>query len=314
VGTIKTQRACGPSWPLSVGTSPDTAVSFKSLRDHGRVNLDTIPNRFATSLMQNTSIIGYAAAALGLTLSLSTRVPAADAEPTMKQIYEAATTGHLDKAQQMITKVLANHPESAKAHYVQAEVYAKEGKESFARSELLEAERLNPGLTKFSEQSVRELRARLGVLDSTSSRTSAKPPAKDQLIAHIGENRIPLTTMGGTLIAPVVINNAIKLNFLVDSGASDVSIPADVFSTLVRTNTVTQTDITGFRNYRNADGEISQSKTFVIRSLKLGNIEVLNVHAKEAPANAPLLLGQTFLKRFKSWSIDNSTQELILER
>jgi predicted aspartyl protease len=262
----------------------------------------------------NTSIIGYAAAALGLTLSLSTPVPAADAEPTMKQIYEAATTGHLDKAQQMITKVLANHPESAKAHYVQAEVYAKEGKKSFARAELLEAERLNPGLTKFSEQSVRELKAQLGVLDSTSSRTSVKPLVKDQLIARFGENRIPLTTMGGTLIAPVVINNAIKLNFLVDSGASDVSIPADVFSTLVRTNTVTQTDITGFRNYRNADGEISQSKTFVIRSLKLGNIEVLNVHAKEAPANAPLLLGQSFLKRFKSWSIDNSTQELILER
>jgi gag-polyprotein putative aspartyl protease len=308
------QRACRPSWPSSVGTSPDTTVSFKPLRDHGRVNLDKFPNRFATSPMQNTSIIGYAAAALGLTLSLSAPVPAADAEPTMKQIYEAATTGHLDKAQQMITKVLANHPESAKAHYVQAEVYVKEGKKSFARSELLEAERLNPGLTKFSEQSVRELKAQLGVLDSTSSRTSVKPLVKDQLIAPIGENRIPLTTMGGTLIAPVVINNSIKLNFLVDSGASDVSIPADVFSTLVRTNTVTQTDITGFRNYRNADGEISQSKTFVIRSLKLGNIEVLNVHAKEAPADAPLLLGQSFLKRFKSWSIDNSTQELILER
>jgi predicted aspartyl protease len=262
----------------------------------------------------NTSVIGYAAAALGLSLSLSAPAPAADAEPTMKQIYEAATTGHLDEAQQMITKVLANHPESAKAHYVQAEVYAKEGKKSFARSELREAERLNPGLTKFSEQSVRELKAQLGVLDSISSRTSVKPQVKDQLVARFGENRIPLATMGGTLIAPVVINNAIKLNFLVDSGASDVSIPADVFSTLVRTNTVTQTDITGLRNYRNADGEVSQSKTFVIRSLKLGNIEVLNVQAKEAPANAPLLLGQSFLKRFKSWSIDNSTQELILER
>jgi clan AA aspartic protease (TIGR02281 family) len=264
--------------------------------------------------MQNNSFIGCAAALLGLTLSLSTPVTAAGAEPTMKQIYEAATTGQLDKAQQMITEVLANHPDSAKAHYVQAELYAKEGKNTFARSELLEAERLNPGLSKFSEQSVRELKAQLGVPDSTSSHTSVKPLVKDQVIAHVGENRIPLATMGGTLVAPVVINNAIKLNFLVDSGASDVSIPADVFSTLVRTNTVSQADITGFRNYRNADGEISQSKTFVIRSLKIGNIEVLNVHAKEAPANAPLLLGQSFLKRFKSWSINNSSQELILQR
>jgi len=230
----------------------------------------------------------------------------------MKQIYEAATTGHLDKAQEMIGEVLANHPGSAKAHWVQAEVFAKAGKNDFARSEVLETERLNPGLTKFSPKAVRELKVQLDL--PVSPQASVDPPMKNLTRGHLGENRIPLTYLGGTLTAPVVVNNAIRLNFLVDSGASDVSIPADVFSTLVRTNTVTQTDVTGFRNYTNADGESFRSQTFVIRSLKIGNVEVLSVHAKEAPANAPLLLGQSFLKRFKSWSIDNSTQELILER
>jgi len=214
----------------------------------------------------------------------------------MKQIYQAATTGHLDQAQQMITEVLANHPGSAKAHWVQAELFAKEGKGNLARSEVLEAERLNPGLTEFSPKSVRELKVQLGLPVPTT------------------ETRIPLENLGGTMVAPVVINNAIKLNFFVDSGASEVSIPADVFSTLLRTNTLTQADITGFRNYKNADGEVFRSNTFVIRSLKLGDVEVLNVPAKVAPTNAPLLLGQSFLKRFKTWSINNSTQELILER
>ena len=214
----------------------------------------------------------------------------------MKQIYQAATTGHLDQAQQMINEVLANHPGSAKAHWVQAELFAKEGKGILARSEVLEAERLNPGLTEFSPKSVRELKVQLGLPVPTT------------------ETRIPLENLGGTMVAPVVINNAIKLNFFVDSGASEVSIPADVFSTLLRTNTLTQTDITGFRNYKNADGEVFRSNTFVIRSLKLGDVEVLNVPAKVAPTNAPLLLGQSFLKRFKTWSINNSTQELILER
>jgi clan AA aspartic protease (TIGR02281 family) len=120
--------------------------------------------------------------------------------------------------------------------------------------------------------------------------------------------------MSGGLIAPVIINNALKLNFIVDSGASDVSIPADVFASLVQANTVTQADITGNRNYKNADGEVFQSKTFVIRSLRIGNIEAPSVQAKVSPSNAPPLLGQSFLKRFKSWSIDNSTQELILQR
>jgi hypothetical protein len=251
-----------------------------------------------------------AVATIFLMLALAARNPAAsDTEPTMKQIYEAATTGNLDKAQQMISEVLANHPGSAKAHWVQAEIFAKAGKNNLARSEVLETERLDPNLTKFSPKAVRELKTQLGL-----PTTDLKPPENNQGGKHLAETRIPLAQMGGGLVAPVVINNSIKLNFIVDSGASDVSIPVDVFSTLVRTNTVTQTDKTGFRNYRNADGETFRSQTFVIRSLKIGNVEVLNVHAKEAPANGPLLLGQSFLKRFKSWSIDNSTQELILER
>ncbi len=79
----------------------------------------------------------------------------------MNQIYEAAAAGHLDQAQQMITQVLADHPNSAKAHYVQAELYAKEGKTSLARSELAVAERLNPGLTAFSPRSVQELKSQI---------------------------------------------------------------------------------------------------------------------------------------------------------
>jgi clan AA aspartic protease (TIGR02281 family) len=234
-------------------------------------------------------------AAIALAFAISSG--AAAPEPTMHQIYEAATTGHLDKAQEMITQVLANHPKSAKAHWVQAEVYAKANKTNMARAEVLEAERLNPGLTEISAKAVRQLKTELGLIDDSPR-----------------ETRIPLVKMSGGLIAPVVINNALKLNFVVDSGASDVSIPADVFASLVQSHTVTQSDITGKRNYKNADGEVFQSQTFVIRSLKIGNIEALRVQAKVSASNAPPLLGQSFLKRFKSWSIDNSTQELILQR
>jgi clan AA aspartic protease (TIGR02281 family) len=201
----------------------------------------------------------------------------------------------------MITQVLANHPKSAKAHWVQAEVYAKANKTNMARAEVLEAERLNPGLTEISAKAVRQLKSELGLIEGANGNSPL-------------ETRIPLVKMSGGLIAPVVINNTLKLNFIVDSGASDVSIPADVFASLVQANTVTQADITGIRNYKNADGEVFQSKTFVIRSLKIGNVEAQRVQAKVSPSNAPPLLGQSFLKRFKYWSIDNSTQELILER
>jgi hypothetical protein len=110
------------------------------------------------------------AAALGASFALA--VPAfADsapaAEPTMHEIYETAQSGHLDQAQQMITQVLANHPRSANAHYVQAELYARQGKTSSARSELSVAEGLNPGLTEFNPRSVQELKSQLGLTSGT---------------------------------------------------------------------------------------------------------------------------------------------------
>jgi hypothetical protein len=51
-------------------------------------------------------------------------------------------------------------------------------------------------------------------------------------------------------VVPVLINDAITLDFVVDSGAADVSIPADVVSTLIRTKTIGPSDFraTNLRN------------------------------------------------------------------
>jgi hypothetical protein len=95
----------------------------------------------------------------------------ADADPSVDQIYAAAQGGHLDQAQQMISQVLADHPTSARAHYVQAELYAREGKTSLARSELGTAEQLKPGLPFENQRSVQELKAQLGLRTGVTSPT-----------------------------------------------------------------------------------------------------------------------------------------------
>src|ERR1700733_13608128 len=135
-------------------------------------------------------------------LVLASIAVASPAEPTMHQIYEAATNGHLTEAQDMITQVLVNHPKSAKAHWVQAEVFAKANKTNLARSEVIEAERLNPGLTEISAQSVRQLKTELGL---PVEARSGNPRL---------ETRIPLVKMSCGLIAPDVINKTLKLNFV----------------------------------------------------------------------------------------------------
>src|ERR1700738_547402 len=109
-----------------------------------------------------TFILG-AALSMGLALGVGSPSFAQAADPTMNQIYDEAKAGHLDQAQRMITQVLADHPNSAKAHYVQAELYAREGKTSPARSELATAEQLKPGLPFANPRAVQELKAQLGM-------------------------------------------------------------------------------------------------------------------------------------------------------
>jgi predicted aspartyl protease len=114
-------------------------------------------------------------------------------------------------------------------------------------------------------------------------------------------------------VVPVLINEAITLDFVVDSGAADVSIPADVVSTLVRTKTIGPSDFIGQQTYVLADGSEVPSDVFIIRSLKVGNHVVKNVRATIASPKATLLLGQSFLRHFKSWSIDNESHALVLQ-
>ena len=124
---------------------------------------------------------------------------------------------------------------------------------------------------------------------------------------------LPLQARNGILVVPVEINGAMTLDFAVDSGAAVVSVPAGVFSTLKHAGTIQEADLLGQEWFRLADGSTGKWNTFTIRSLKIGNIVLQNVKGVVTPSQGPLLLGQSFLKRFKSWSIDNSKHELLLE-
>jgi gag-polyprotein putative aspartyl protease len=118
---------------------------------------------------------------------------------------------------------------------------------------------------------------------------------------------------GGTPSVPVKINDSFTLDFLVDSAAASVSMPADVVAALVRLGTLVPGDFLGSQDYRLADGSTLPSQTFRIRSLKVGSIVLQDVTGSMAPVNGSLLLGQSFLSRFRSWSIDNGRQVLVLD-
>jgi clan AA aspartic protease (TIGR02281 family) len=130
-------------------------------------------------------------------------------------------------------------------------------------------------------------------------------------VAH-SEEAIPLVHGHGTLQVPGVINGRSSLNFTIDSGATDVSIPASVFSALTSTGTVLPQDYLDKQAYKLADGSTEFSQRFRIRSLRVGSLELRDVIASVVPSAGSLLLGQSFLSRLKSWSIDNERQVLLI--
>ncbi|MDD2880917.1 MAG: hypothetical protein PHQ58_10785 [Rhodoferax sp.] len=85
----------------------------------------------------------------------------AQTEPTLNQVYATAQSGKLDQAQLMIQQVLVSHPNSAKAFFVQSELYARQANLAKARDALATAEKLAPGLPFAKAASVQSLRAQL---------------------------------------------------------------------------------------------------------------------------------------------------------
>jgi tetratricopeptide (TPR) repeat protein len=99
--------------------------------------------------------VGVFAAAVLLTGNV------AFAEATLPEVYQAVQSGQMAKADAMMKEVLQNHPNSAKANYVAAELYLKEGKLEVARDHFIKAQNLAPGLPFAQPESVQKLQVQL---------------------------------------------------------------------------------------------------------------------------------------------------------
>ena len=137
------------------------------------------------------------------------------------------------------------------------------------------------------------------------SQTTAPEPS-------VSSHRVQLVKEGDTYTVPVVINNVLRLNFTVDGGAADVVISADVAETLIRAGAINKGDFVGDQQFTLADGSVINSKQFIIRSLKVGDQVIQNVRGSIGDVKGSLLLGQSFLEKFKSWSMDDGSHELVL--
>ena len=106
-------------------------------------------------------------------------------EPTLKQVIEAAQAGRVKEAQQMVQRLLTANPNSAQAHYVQAELAVNQGQQDLARESLAKAEKIAPGLPFAKPESVQRLR---GLVEKTAQVQQTLIPIQPQVPANTTTN------------------------------------------------------------------------------------------------------------------------------
>lgn len=133
------------------------------------------------------------------------------------------------------------------------------------------------------------------------------------LFSSIYAENIKLSYRNGVYHIPVTLNDSVRLEFVVDTGAATLLLPYDVFSTLVRTGTISETDILGKAQSVTATGEVIEIGRVNIRQLQIGNQIIHNIEAGIGGENASLLLGQSALKKLEPWSINTQQKILIIK-
>ena len=150
-------------------------------------------NRFATRFgkwLAMVAVLGFVGFGFGSAI--------AQTEPSMSDIYEMAQSGKLEQAQTMVQQVLVIHPGSAKAHFVQAELYGRQGQGARGRDALAAAEKIAPGLPFAKPEAVQALRTQLAAKPSAS----AGKESSTRALAGDGNSNINSNSSSGAAGAP----------------------------------------------------------------------------------------------------------------
>ncbi len=96
-----------------------------------------------------------------------------------------------------------------------------------------------------------------------------------------------------------------NFNYILDSGASDLTIDKTVEDFLLKCGLITKDNYLKPKKYILANGKSHAFKRVLIPKIKIGNLEIENVVTVIVEDKSPLLLGKGVLDRFTSWTINN---------
>lgn len=128
-----------------------------------------------------------------------------------------------------------------------------------------------------------------------------------------GKTTIKMTKRSGVYFIPCKINGS-EMEFIFDTGASDITMSLTEALFLYKQGTLTDDDFLGTQQYQIANGNIEEGTIIKLKTVEIGNRKLYNVQASIVHnLQAPLLLGQSALNKFGKISIDYNKGEITFE-
>lgn len=131
-------------------------------------------------------------------------------------------------------------------------------------------------------------------------------PAPKPVLKQMGSGptEVVMERENGVYKVPVIVNG-VPMKFILDTGASLISMSDAEADFMYKRGAITQSDIIGRSRFQDATGAISPGAVVRLKSVQIGDRVLQNVQANiVSGSQAPLLLGQSALSQFGKISVD----------
>lgn len=128
-----------------------------------------------------------------------------------------------------------------------------------------------------------------------------------------GPNSVKMIKRDGVYFIPIKVNG-VEMEFIFDTGASDIVISAIEAAYLAKQGKLSEDDIIGAQLYQIADGNVVEGIQIILREVEIANKTLYDVRASiMINIEAPLLLGQSALSKYGKISIDYNNETIKFE-
>ena len=236
--------------------------------------------------------------------------------------YALHFLGRDDEADEWMQKLIDDEPYDMGHYYDKACLYSRMGRTDEAVKALETA--LEMGYCAFThienDDDMDAIRGRddfRALIVKYKEKLAARIEKKGIDMTAVKEEQItevPITRKAGGTFNVDCSVNGLALNMIFDTGASDVSISKVEADFMLKNNYLSMSDIKGKQYYQTADGGISEGTVITLKEVRIGDAVLHNVDASVVKSQkAPLLLGESVLQKFGTFTVDNINSKLIIK-